>query len=534
MGVQLAQSAEVGRRGEFERTETCGKCGVPGATKFCGQCKVQSYCSQKCQRAHWREHKVRCKPRVVETVKYVVGVRLYGDEYRPFAERGTWRRCWHGARVGIRNEGNTCYLSAVVQALTYSPLATALLEIDPIGNARTRGGGANAMHELAAHVRKVWAMNEALAARDAAKRASVGAGHRVAATAEISIAGTLMRCSRHAGRMEDAHEALTHVFARLLEACAVGYEGTQDEAWEKSTLVYDVFGIDLAQAVVCGACDHASKTTLCELTLRLNATLGLSETDMARATSVDRTLESRLLARRRRAAAEVFDSDEDEDLYSPRDGPPPTSVDALMALFFESERIEDFACEKCKERGRCEKRGGFARAPNSLALYVDRVPAFGALFGKLNRVVSFDRYVDLKPFLADDLAAGDTLYRLYAVVTHLDFSGSTFFGHYVCYVRDGNDAWWLLDDETVKPMNWDQVRRVNPYLLFYSKAHPPVVDDDRDSATTTDADTVLDPQSPPNVSISIMAGNSSVRPLGDDNDDDDVVVTGVTDLYEAD
>ena len=30
---------------------------------------------------------------------------------------------------------------------------------------------------------------------------------------------------------------------------------------------------------------------------------------------------------------------------------------------------------------------------------------------------------------------------------HLDVAGSTFFGHYVCYVRDHGERWWLLDDE---------------------------------------------------------------------------------------
>lgn len=485
------------------RTLSCGQCGAEGPTKWCGSCKVQSYCSVECQRTHWKVHRSACKRMGArESKRYVVGVRLFGPELPVLARR---QGCRYGARVGIRNEGNTCYLSSVVQALTYSPLADYLVELDPIGNTPTKAGF-NLMSELSVHVRRVWAANEALAARDVTNGAHGALASARASTSEMSIAGTLLRCSRHAGRMEDAHECLTDMLARLLEACAVGYDGTQDEAWEKSTVVYEVFGMELAQAVVCGGCGHTSKTSVLELALRLNATLGLSEADMFRATSVDRALERRLLAKRR---APIDDDTEDDDLYDDHDekyaGPPATTIDDLLSLFFASENIEDFACEKCQTRCTCEKRAGFASPPRSISLYVDRVPAFGALFGKLNRVVAFRQQLDLAPYLPD--ADGHTTYRLYAVVTHLDYSGSTFFGHYICHVRDAVGDWWLLDDETVKPVTWHQVKQSNPYLLFYARsdiqgddvpdddasvAHEPRLDDHAQTKDEDDRATVAE------------------------------------------
>ena len=32
-----------------------------------------------------------------------------------------------------------------------------------------------------------------------------------------------------------------------------------------------------------------------------------------------------------------------------------------------------------------------------------------------------------------------------------------------------------MDDESVRPVGWDAVRRVNPYMLFYARARPHVV-----------------------------------------------------------
>lgn len=412
-----------------------------------------------------------CRPPGATTPSYSSGATLFGDALESFREAAASRRNVYGARVGIRNEGNTCYLSSVIQALTYSPLANWLLAIEPIGEAPT-ASGFNVVFELAKHVRKVWALNAKCAARDAKTEGRRG----MPTTTDVLIGKSLLSCSGHAGRMEDAHECLTYVLAQLLEACGVGFDGEKNEKWEKSTIVYEVFGLDLAQAVVCGSCGHSSRTPSSEMALRLNATLGLSEAEMARATRIDDSLERRLRYRANRLRDPRSDDDDDEDSEDEGGGPlasPPTSIEELMTHFFASEKIEDFECEKCKERGCCEKRGGFASLPNSLSLYVDRIPVFGALFGKSNRVVSFGQSLDLAPFLSERLGDDDeAVYHLYAVVAHLDFSGSTFFGHYVSYVRDANDTWWLLDDESVELMDWDEVKRVNPYLLFYSKVGP--------------------------------------------------------------
>eukprot|EP00635_Sarcinochrysidales_sp_CCMP3193_P007068 CAMPEP_0118905408 /NCGR_PEP_ID=MMETSP1166-20130328/9433_1 /TAXON_ID=1104430 /ORGANISM="Chrysoreinhardia sp, Strain CCMP3193" /LENGTH=701 /DNA_ID=CAMNT_0006844679 /DNA_START=29 /DNA_END=2134 /DNA_ORIENTATION=+ len=571
----------------MEAVQVCGGCGAGGATKFCGNCKVQHYCSVGCQRSDWPRHKAQCPSLHAEFLRrqqqlaqgpqssdddddedleednYKPGVALYGSAYRPYldfedlkggsslddggetgetgGETGGFDSPGrHGARVGLRNEGNTCYLSCVVQALTYSPLGRALMRC-PVTDAPTKSGY-NMMYEFAAHARRVARMNEGLAAKEAARKAIATelllkerrrggaavskrllAARTKVATAETSVASSLLRCAGHAGRMEDAHECLTTLQAKLLEACAVGYDGKQDATWEKSTIVYDVFGVDLAQVVKCADCGNESKAEFSEYALRLNATLGLGEAQLARATSARAS--AAVKARRRtflkRAAGgrgvattsrrdlvrdddpdDDDDPEDDDDANDPEDsgasrrhkkrdqaeddddddddergGAPDTTVEKLLGLFFEKEALDDYACEKCKAKGKCGKGVALGKLPSTATLYVDRIPAFGALFGKLNRVVAFDQVLDLTPFLQldnDDRGGDDDddenfLYELYAVVCHLDFSGSTFFGHYVTYVCDENRRWWLLDDERVKRLQWDDVKLVNPDILFYAK-----------------------------------------------------------------
>ena len=103
------------------------------------------------------------------------------------------------------------------------------------------------------------------------------------------------------------------------------------------------------------------------------------------------------------------------------------------------------------------------------------------VFGKINKHIHFDMSLSLRtctigtgatsraccsatPWRSHRLAlrspfaslptarAGgdDALYSLYAVLVHLDFMGSTGFGHYICYVRDTkSNTWHEINDSKV-------------------------------------------------------------------------------------
>eukprot|EP00633_Aureoumbra_lagunensis_P003381 CAMPEP_0197291974 /NCGR_PEP_ID=MMETSP0890-20130614/20580_1 /TAXON_ID=44058 ORGANISM="Aureoumbra lagunensis, Strain CCMP1510" /NCGR_SAMPLE_ID=MMETSP0890 /ASSEMBLY_ACC=CAM_ASM_000533 /LENGTH=448 /DNA_ID=CAMNT_0042765507 /DNA_START=445 /DNA_END=1791 /DNA_ORIENTATION=+ len=304
----------------------------------------------------------------------------------------------------------------------------------------------------------------------------------VRTTADLSISDTILKCTQHAGHMEDAHECLTYLLERLLDACAIDFFGKRDENWEKSTIIYNIFGLDLVQLVNCKECNHVINTEITELMLRLNATLGLDAQALAAACQGNASAQIKrrrtLFLRKRKAALSSqrysyknVDDDLSEDDLSEIDhaGPPPTSISELLKYFFAAEQLEGYACDNCKQRDTSSKGLRFQLLPESLALYIDRIPAFGSDFGKLNRKVALDPLLDLDHLLANEQSS-NYIYRLYAIVCHLDFWGSTFFGHYITYILDNQCEWWLLDDESVKKIEWSDLKAtVNPDLLFYDK-----------------------------------------------------------------
>ncbi|KAH8058309.1 ubiquitinyl hydrolase [Aureococcus anophagefferens] len=410
-----------------DEPKVCGACGSSNATKICGNCKEQPYCSLECPHLQ--------------------------------------------------------------------PLAGYLLEVE-VGNAPTKRGF-NMMFELARHVRKVWSRNEMLSrcepiapvdpASDSDDEPDDGddgaaapgrrrrrAPRKRSTEARGFQAAPELHAPRgaHGGRPRvpdlRAGPAPRGLRRRLRRPDGRGL-GAVDA-------VHGVFECTLGQAVVCGACGFHSKAHSVELALRLNATLGLSPEELAKASAKDESPGLGGLAEKSpwknkaatRAALRIGAAGGRRE-----DTTPPTDVVELLELFFASETIDGYKCDECDQKSTCEKIAGFYQTPNALALYVDRVPAFGALFGKLNRKVAFDETLDLEPFLAPGAPANaDETYRLFGVVCHLDVAGSTFFGHYICHVRDSNGEWWSLDDERVIPSDWDHVKDASPYLLFYARNAP--------------------------------------------------------------
>lgn len=63
LAARLGSSEVAGALQALENTKACGQCGSASerALLLCGGCRQAEYCSQGCQRAAWKEHKVFCK-----------------------------------------------------------------------------------------------------------------------------------------------------------------------------------------------------------------------------------------------------------------------------------------------------------------------------------------------------------------------------------------------------------------------------------------------------------------------------------------
>lgn len=70
-------------------------------------------------------------------------------------------------------------------------------------------------------------------------------------------------------------------------------------------------------------------------------------------------------------------------------------------------------------------------------------------FGKLNKKISFPESLDLSPYMSEPGENND-LYKLYAVIVHIDMLNASFFGHYICYIKDFRGNWYRIDDCQVK------------------------------------------------------------------------------------
>lgn len=69
-------------------------------------------------------------------------------------------------------------------------------------------------------------------------------------------------------------------------------------------------------------------------------------------------------------------------------------------------------------------------------------------FGKLNKQVHFSEDLDLMPYMS---ANGDRPphYKLYAIVVHVDIFNASYFGHYICLVKNSRGSWYQADDAKV-------------------------------------------------------------------------------------
>ncbi|KAJ4963302.1 hypothetical protein NE237_023241 [Protea cynaroides] len=227
------------------------------------------------------------------------------------------------------------------------------------------------------------------------------------------------------GREEDAHEFLRYAIDTMQSVCLkeAGIN-VVDQMAEETTLVGLIFGGYLRSKIKCMKCQGKSERheRMMDLTVEIQGDIGTLEEALAQFT-----------------ATETLDGD------------------------------NKYHCGRCKSYEKAKKKLTVLEAPNILTIVLKRFQS--GKFGKLNKSVQFPEILNLAPYMSGT-SDKSPIYRLYAVVVHLDIMNAAFSGHYVCYVRSFQGKWFKIDDSTVKPVELERVLSKGAYMLLYSRVSP--------------------------------------------------------------
>ena len=112
-------------RGESKVCEVCRK--VSATVKKCGGCKKLAYCSQVCQKADWKKHRMRCgkTPEKMHDCLVKNGVRVYcvspHDPDRPAGGEGEEAKWWEKIENGLGPSYSPAYTSVEVPESRRTP-----------------------------------------------------------------------------------------------------------------------------------------------------------------------------------------------------------------------------------------------------------------------------------------------------------------------------------------------------------------------------------------------------------------------------
>ncbi|KAI3756115.1 hypothetical protein L1987_55929 [Smallanthus sonchifolius] len=404
--------------------DTSDPCVVCGSLtkKQCSRCKVVRYCSEACQRSHWKSgHKDKCEEfrqsfksslqgrrsstavALVPGTSYSTQIKKILFPYDKFVELFNWKNQGFPP-CGLLNCGNSCFANVVLQCLTYTrPLAAYLLE-----QGHRRGCRRNEwcfLCELQAHMERACQSNHAFSPINILSRLP-------------NIGGNLGY-----GKQEDAHEFMRFVIDTMQSVCLDEYGGERavHPSSQETTLIQHIFGGRLQSQVICTKCNNVSNQfeNMMDLTVEIHGDAG--------------------------------------------------SLEECLDQFTAKEWLEGdnkYKCDGCNDYVLAWKRLNINMAPNILTIAFKRFQS--GRFGKLNKRVTFPETLDLSPYMSE-AADGNDKYKLYAVVVHVDMLNASYFGHYICFTKDFSGNWYRIDDCKVEGVELDEVLSQGAYMLLYSR-----------------------------------------------------------------
>ncbi|CAJ1973610.1 unnamed protein product [Sphenostylis stenocarpa] len=421
----------------------CAVCRNPGSKK-CSRCKSVRYCaaanlsSQACQQAHWKsEHKTRCKELQMQGVSQT-GLTNRGFKASDAVNRSTtsialipeygrgisrpikqpkdvlfpyddFVKLFNWDKPGFPPRGLlNCGNSCFANVVLQCLSFTRPL----IAYLLEKGHRSECCHndwcflcEFETHVARARLSSQAFSPMNILSRLP-------------NIGGTLGY-----GKQEDAHEFMRFAIDAMQSVCLdeFGGERAVPPKHQETTLIQHIFGGHLQSEVICTECEKNSNQyeNMMDLTVEIHG-------DAA-------------------------------------------SLEECLDQFTAKEWLHGdnmYKCDGCKGYVKAWKRLTVKRAPNILTIALKRFQS--GRFGKLNKRVTFPETLDLSPYMSE-VGDGSDIYKLYAVVVHIDMLNASFFGHYICYIKDFCGNWYRIDDWKVLRVELEEVLSQGAYMLLYSR-----------------------------------------------------------------
>ncbi|KAH3829706.1 ubiquitin carboxyl-terminal hydrolase 3-like [Dreissena polymorpha] len=144
-----------------------------------------------------------------------------------------------------------------------------------------------------------------------------------------------------------------------------------------------------------------------------------------------------------------------------------------LAHFTEVEELEEtelYMCTGCKKKQRSTKKFWIRRLPNVLCLHLKRFKWATSFRQKLETYIDFPlNNLDMNKYILDmhetrGMTVGSNIYDLAAVIVHHGSGAGS--GHYTAYVLN-EGQWYHFNDSTVTACDPETVARCKAYILFY-------------------------------------------------------------------
>ncbi|KAG5359321.1 putative ubiquitin carboxyl-terminal hydrolase 16 [Yarrowia sp. C11] len=303
--------------------------------------------------------------------------------------------------AGLINQGVTCYMNSAIQMLMHMPAMSNYLA-DLLLTKKYPGSVSQVFAQLHG---KLFGGKKHVFPRQLINRLDD------------------INCMMSEWNQEDAHEYFMSLMSRLQE------DSTPKGAKLNSSVLYDMFGGNLEQIVVCGGCGNESKTQQDFYDLSVNLD--------------EKKPESRI------------------------------SLKRCITRFFEEEQIQKkdgYKCDECKKTTSAKKTSRINEFPEHLVVHVKRFKFVNEQPKKMGAPLDYPADLDLGHY-SRDKDAGTVPYKLIGVIAHC--GRTTGSGHYIAHVRQPSGKWATYDDDLIEPLSEKKaLKEEDAYMLMYQRLTP--------------------------------------------------------------